>query len=100
MLYSSLVAHLQLPFPQERTIYLFMSTHAPPSGSQFLHTSLLIIAKNFNNAAGKRQVSKDPDGGGGSLVFISGLGGPSPFQVASIVGPSERGDSVVLLPVT
>lgn len=47
MICSSLVAHLQLPFPQERTIYLFMSTHALPSGSQFLHTSLLIIAKKF-----------------------------------------------------
>lgn len=35
----------RLPFPWERVIYLFMSTHTLPPGSRCLYTSLLIIAK-------------------------------------------------------
>lgn len=47
-------------------------------------------SKNFNYEAGKCQVSKDPDSGYGPLVFISGLGDPPPFQLASIAGSSPK----------
>lgn len=47
-------------------------------------------SKNFNYAAGKCQVSKDPASGYGPLVFISGLGDPPPFQVASIASSSPK----------
>lgn len=47
-----------LPFPWERAIYLFMSTHALPPGSWCLYTSLLIIAKISFMLQGNARFSK------------------------------------------
>lgn len=57
-------------------------------------------SKNFNTAAGKRQVSKDPASGCGPLVFISGLGDSPPFQVASMASSSLQGEDSAVPPQT